>query len=507
MNLTRILLILSVCMIGSIVLGGTLSKRSKHDHSKCSKHKSRSSHSSSSSSSHSSSSSSKSSKSSKSSNHHHRYHHSTWKSKYHHRRPSEYFPSASVDYEIDYPQVEEVLDGDFPAAKNDIVCGQWTECIGKELCVNENNTILGKSAIKPKQDAKLQRKLIKERKMESWKKHIDCLRNNVCIAKPSEGFVPCIDGFAFDRPCFNIDQASFISLIDLNVTIPNDTVTENTMVNDMWGWVDPLTYDEYILAGTVTHTSIIRVNNGRNPLLVANVPHNTAYKWPFFGIESGTWSDIKTIGNYMYVVSEARDHGLQYFDLTRVRGKKQFSYMEADGVLNVIGACHNLISNTETGYLYATPSDNPINFDKKRSYYANCTGLHIIDANIPGDPKFVGCVNATENKDELGNAGAHDAQCVIYRGPDKRYYGRELCFSCDFDSFSIIDVTDHGLNTKVITRTTYDLAKYTHQACSNVHLRPIRFGESSFKKDSRSLSGEYRPQQLREGELSLSSQL
>ena len=22
----------------------------------------------------------------------------------------------------------------------------------------------------------------------------------------------------------------------------------------------------------------------------------------------------------------------------------------------------------------------------------------------------------------------HDAQCIVYRGPDKKYYGRDLCY-------------------------------------------------------------------------------
>ena len=38
----------------------------------------------------------------------------------------------------------------------------------------------------------------------------------------------------------------------------------------------------------------------------------------------------------------------------------------------------------------------------------------------------------------------HDAQCVLYNGPDARYQGNEICFmfTPDTGNLTVIDITD-----------------------------------------------------------------
>lgn len=59
----------------------------------------------------------------------------------------------------------------------------------------------------------------------------------------------------------------------------------------------------------------------------------------------------------------------------------------------------------------------------------------------------------------------HDAQCVVYRGPDSRYEGRDICYGYNEDTLTIYDSSNRtGLNTStVISATTYVGAAYTHQ--------------------------------------------
>lgn len=45
-------------------------------------------------------------------------------------------------------------------------------------------------------------------------------------------------------------------------------------------------------------------------------------------------------------------------------------------------------------------------------------GLHVVDVSNPLEPKFAGCFG--------GDGYVHDAQCLIYRGPDVNYYGQEV---------------------------------------------------------------------------------
>lgn len=56
----------------------------------------------------------------------------------------------------------------------------------------------------------------------------------------------------------------------------------------------------------------------------------------------------------------------------------------------------------------------------------------------------------------------HDAQCLPYKGPHKKYLGRDICYSYNEETFTIYDVTDRS-NATIISRTSYEGASYTHQ--------------------------------------------
>jgi len=61
----------------------------------------------------------------------------------------------------------------------------------------------------------------------------------------------------------------------------------------------------------------------------------------------------------------------------------------------------------------------------------------------------------------------HDAQCVIYRGPDTAHAGKEVCFAYNEDTVSIIDVSrgagGEWREPTLISRTPYSGSYYTHQ--------------------------------------------
>jgi choice-of-anchor B domain-containing protein len=56
----------------------------------------------------------------------------------------------------------------------------------------------------------------------------------------------------------------------------------------------------------------------------------------------------------------------------------------------------------------------------------------------------------------------HDAQCLIYRGPDAEFEGREICYGYNEDTLTIYDVTDKKA-PKILSITSYEGAAYTHQ--------------------------------------------
>lgn len=113
-----------------------------------------------------------------------------------------------------------------------------------------------------------------------------------------------------------------------------------------------------------------------------------------------------------------------------------------DAVYSEVTSAHNVAINEQTGRAYILGS-------------LTCQGgLHVVDISTPKDPEFLGCY--------ASDGYTHDAQCEIYEGPDARYRGKEICFSYDEDTLTIVDVTDMG-EPDQIARVGYNNSRYVHQ--------------------------------------------
>lgn len=267
----------------------------------------------------------------------------------------------------------------------------------------------------------------------------------VCVARKecplqiaSAGSSSCTNNVAAgEYPCSNIDMLSFVSLSDLG------SVGDS---NDIWGWTDPMTKHEYAIVGLVDGTSFVDVTNPTAPEVVAFVPTQTF---------KSLWRDMKVFQNHVFIGAEAKNHGLQVFDLTRLRGLKAtnpVTKLLPDAHYSGFGNSHNIVINEESGMLYAVGSN------KCRG------GLYILDVNSPKQPQFAGCF--------AEDGYTHDAQCLNWSHGDPNFIGKELCFAYNEDSLTIVDVTDKQ-NMKMISRTEYSLSAYTHQGwliSDNSHL-------------------------------------
>jgi choice-of-anchor B domain-containing protein len=279
-------------------------------------------------------------------------------------------------------------------------------------------------------------------KIRQWSEADRCMADGSCpelLMRPLSGAYECdATGIAGDIPCHNIDQLSFLTFEELGYTdpVPGDN---NVRGNDIWGWIDPENGDEYAIAGLSGGTSFVRITDPENPVTVGFIYTATG---------PSTWRDMKVIGNFVYIVSEASNHGLQVFDLTRLRGRNSVEYFEPDAVNNEFGQAHNIVANEETEFIYVVGS-------RSGSFPNICAGgLQIFDVSDPYNPRFVGC---------FGDDGyVHDAQCVVYHGPDTRYSGHEICFCFNEDSLTIVDVNDKD-NMYVIAKSGYINVAYTHQ--------------------------------------------
>lgn len=235
---------------------------------------------------------------------------------------------------------------------------------------------------------------------------------------------PCVDGMAGDYPCNNIDLLSYM---------PSEEVG-GTGSNDVWGWVDPQTGVEYAILGRKSGTAFIDISDPINPVFLGNLPASGA---------NSTWRDIKVANNHAYIVSEAPGHGMQVFDLTQLGSidVPPVEFIESahyDG----FSKAHNLVMNEETNTLYAVGTNT---FEG---------GLHIMDVSDPLYPTLIGEYSA--------DGYTHDAQVVVYTGPDENFQGSEIAFACNENTVTIADVSDPS-DTYTISATSYDNSQYTHQ--------------------------------------------
>jgi choice-of-anchor B domain-containing protein len=85
----------------------------------------------------------------------------------------------------------------------------------------------------------------------------------------------------------------------------------------------------------------------------------------------------------------------------------------------------------------------------------------MLDLREPAKPEFVGCF-AHEGTGEEQSGYTHDAQCVVYRGPDERYAEKEICVAANETAISIADLTDKS-NPVPIAVGRYPNVSYAHQ--------------------------------------------
>ncbi|MCC6243527.1 MAG: choice-of-anchor B family protein [Gemmatimonadaceae bacterium] len=221
-----------------------------------------------------------------------------------------------------------------------------------------------------------------------------------------------------------------------------------TNMNDNWGWTDPITKREIALLGRTDGTSFVDVTDPANPRYLGNLPKTK-------GSPASAWRDMKVYKDHVFIVSDnAAEHGMQVFDLTRLRTVKTPQLFTPDVTYDRINSAHNIVANEETGFMYTVGNSGG---------GETCGGgYHMIDVRTPKKPKFAGCFGDPKTG-SAGTGYSHDAQCVKYRGPDTRYTGKEICVGSNENAISIADLTDKK-NPVAISRASYPNVAYAHQA-------------------------------------------
>jgi choice-of-anchor B domain-containing protein len=110
--------------------------------------------------------------------------------------------------------------------------------------------------------------------------------------------------------------------------------------NDVWGYT-AANGDEYALLGSTTGTVVIDITTPSNPI-----------ERGFFQFGSSSWRDIRTYGNYAYVVTEATA-GVQVINLTNPNSPTVAGTFGT----GISGSAHNVTIDLGTGILYLPGSN------------------------------------------------------------------------------------------------------------------------------------------------------
>ncbi len=267
------------------------------------------------------------------------------------------------------------------------------------------------------------------------------------VESPPESFAAisgpetaCTAGKAVNWDCGNVDLVSFLPVSALGGV-------RGMRLNDLWGWTDSTTGREYVLIGRSDGTSFVDMTDAAHPRYLGDLPMTT-------GSNAAVWRDMKVYRDYAYITADgAGQHGVQVFNLGRLRGVRTPQTFTEDYVYTGIASAHNIVINEETGFGYVVGASGG---------GTTCGGgLHMLDLHTPSHPTFVGCFSdGVTGRRKTGYS--HDAQCLVYRGPDTDYQGHEVCLAANETAISFADVTDKA-HPKSIATASYPNVAYAHQ--------------------------------------------
>lgn len=245
----------------------------------------------------------------------------------------------------------------------------------------------------------------------------------------SYGQTPCTNGFSGEFPCNNYDLLSHVPVSTLANSLGNPEGS------DVWGWTDPDTGKEYAIAAMTNSTAFVDITDPINPIFWGRLDSNAGNNY---------WRDVKIYGNYAFIVADnVGNHGMQVFDLTRLRETNQTEEPELpDLVYDEVTSCHNIIINETSAIAYLLGC-NTFN-----------GGPNFVDISDPLNPVNLGGY-ATDGY-------THDAQVVTYSGPDTDYTGKEILVGSNENKVVILDVTDKS-NVIKVSEFDYSQIGYTHQ--------------------------------------------
>ena len=272
--------------------------------------------------------------------------------------------------------------------------------------------------------------------------HISCEYEEYERSEESKPLAECINGHAkfelngvsYEYDCSGYELMGYVSLEEMDASSGNDC----------WGWTDPQTGKEYALMGLDNGTGIIDISSPKEPQYLGKIPTATV---------NSSWRDIKVYKDHAFVVSEADGHGLQIFDLTKLRGLESKQIHNPDVLYSGYGQAHNIAINEDSGRAYTAG--------------ARGKGLHILNISDPKNPIL--------ELEFPENGYTHDAQIINYKGPDSDHQGKEIFIGSNEDRVVFVDVSNKS-EPLLLSTFFYD-HQYTHQSWLTLDHKYLLMGD------------------------------
>lgn len=259
----------------------------------------------------------------------------------------------------------------------------------------------------------------------------------------------CSNGMAGDYPCKDYDLMAHLPVSTLANT------SGNPEGSDIWGWTDPTTNKEYAIAAMTNSTAFVDVTDPVNPVFLGRLDTSGGTSF---------WRDVKVYNNHAFIVADnAGNHGMQVFDLTKLRGVTSQQNFTADAVYTGVGSCHNIVINEQSAVAYLVGCKS-----------TNGGGPIFINISDPKNPTKIG--------DYTTDGYSHDAQVVTYTGPDSDYTNKEIYIGSNENKVVLLDVTDKS-NIKKISEINYSQIGYTHQGWFTEDQRYFIVGDETDERD------------------------
>jgi choice-of-anchor B domain-containing protein len=265
----------------------------------------------------------------------------------------------------------------------------------------------------------------------------------------------CVQGFAGQFPCRNVDLESQISL--------NQFASQPSSAANVWGFVDQNDGREYAVVGLRNGAAVVEVTDPAAPRQVVTIPGNSS-PWREVKIYQVFDTPSNRFRAYAYITTEAPSSGLQVIDLSGLPATATLATTLVDtgsqhtAYISNIDYATNMALPGQEAFLYLAGSD------------VGTGSWRVYSLADPAQPQFITAAPP-------GTQYVHDATSLHITDQrttdcDGGHNPCEVYVDFNENTVDLWDVTEKAAPI-LLSSTTYSDASYTHSGWPTADQRHI----------------------------------